>query len=761
MVSFVERIRASITAFRNASNGRKDFPLPVNVYMGQQGQLQWSLIDYKTYVREGFSKNAVVYSSFRFKMDSVSQSPLRAYQGHPDNAELIDNPKHPLAKLALRPNSFMSRVEFMQYCVAYLNLHGNCFIYLTGINDNLPLAMYPLRPDRVQIVPEKTDTGHHVIGYLYFPEGATIDNAVPIMPDNMAHIKFVNPYDNLEGQGYGLTPMSAAAYQIDTDNEMTNFIVRFFSNNGMMPGGVISLPYEADPADVARLREQMVDMYGGSSEWGKPLVVDSGGQFSHIVPSFSDMVLEDLDLRNTRRTSAVFGVDAMLIGIDKSASTFSNREEATKDFWQRVMSTELMLFEEELRHKVDLGDGSFLRFDLSGLAAFAVDTAAQVDTYVNLVNHFVPPNTAKLIAGIDMPDIEDGDVSFMPVGLVPMKHITEPPPMPEFPQLNGVVPEENIPQLPETIPEKQNRFRNAVKKNEWGLETKDRFAQSQVDISEQHITTFEAITLDQFNIDKKRILDIHAEHKRKNHKLRKSFDSDAFLRDVDLYLRTIALKRWRKVFVKPMIDVVIDARQRWYGDLELRSFAPDMDYKQDDFPVRSSIEGEYWFSNYTLEFSRNINNATHEGIHAVVRDGLAAGHGTDKIGNNIGLLFQQYMEGNTSPEDWEFMQERMPPYRLEMIARTETHGAMSAGNHAFFEESDVTHKEWYATADNRTRDSHLQAWQRYSKGGNPGPIPLDDEFVVAGHACRYPGDRRLPLGEFINCRCVELPVFED
>ena len=58
-------------------------------------------------------------------------------------------------------------------------------------------------------------------------------------------------------------------------------------------------------------------------------------------------------------------------------------------------------------------------------------------------------------------------------------------------------------------------------------------------------------------------------------------------------------------------------------------------------------------------------------------------------------------------------------------------------------------KRWIATADNRTRPSHLAAHMRYGEN----PIPIEEPFIVGGAELRYPCDPLGPPEESVNCRC--------
>jgi SPP1 gp7 family putative phage head morphogenesis protein len=84
--------------------------------------------------------------------------------------------------------------------------------------------------------------------------------------------------------------------------------------------------------------------------------------------------------------------------------------------------------------------------------------------------------------------------------------------------------------------------------------------------------------------------------------------------------------------------------------------------------------------------------------------------------------------------------------RAERIARTETTAAYNAGSqNAFFEEG-AGAKMWIALADERTRETHLEAHGQC--------VPTDDVFTVGGEQLLFPGDPSASGFEVINCRCT-------
>jgi hypothetical protein len=92
--------------------------------------------------------------------------------------------------------------------------------------------------------------------------------------------------------------------------------------------------------------------------------------------------------------------------------------------------------------------------------------------------------------------------------------------------------------------------------------------------------------------------------------------------------------------------------------------------------------------------------------------------------------------------------------RSGVIARTETHGAAGYGAQGAAVETGLElRKEWVASFDERTRESHAAA--------NGQTIGLQDYFDIGGHSAQYPGDPALPPEECINCRCVSAYVVDD
>lgn len=209
------------------------------------------------------------------------------------------------------------------------------------------------------------------------------------------------------------------------------------------------------------------------------------------------------------------------------------------------------------------------------------------------------------------------------------------------------------------------------------------------------------------------------------------------------YVDTYSRDNWRETFTPLMKGVITEQGNRWNAEMGMQ------------FNVQNLYALD-WFNDYTLKFAQDVGDGTKKELGNLLQQGQAEGWTMAETQKRIGYAFDEWQKGSSST-DWGWYEDRKPAYRLEQIARTETMRSSNAGSHELFRAWGQTTKEWMATGDSRTRKSHLDAWIQYSRGGNPGPIPIDDYFMVGSSRLRFPGDPKGDPGETVNCRCCTLP----
>lgn len=390
--------------------------------------MQWQMGNFLNYVEDGFAINPLIYGAIMYKVRSVSQARAIACIGDPAVPSTLP-PSHPLTKLTLRPNVYMSWSEMQGLVETYLNLSGNAYLVIDRDNAKMgvPSALWPVRPDRMYFIPENNE----IRGYLYVPEGSTYRNGVPLLVEDVIHIKFPNPLDPFEGLGYGMSPMSALARSGDVDNKITKFLKVFF-DRGAKPNGLLKYQMPLDDDLVKRIKARWREVYGGVDNWTDVGVLDSGAEYTNIGQSFSEMGFDHLDERNESRILGPFGVPPILIGanLGLKRSTFSNYAEARRAFWEDTMMYELHLSEVEFEYHLQGEDGSYIRYDLSRVPALRENMISMTDAAFKLFQMGTPADQALSIVGIRTSPLPYGDVAYIsqnfrdagqPAGTAPVK----------------------------------------------------------------------------------------------------------------------------------------------------------------------------------------------------------------------------------------------------------------------------------------------------------------------------------------------------
>ena len=693
----------------------------------RMGQGSSKLADY---IAEGFEGNSVIYGALMYKARSVISAPLRAYEGSYDHPEPLPE-DHPLAQLLARPNPYQSQGEFRQLLTVYLNLAGTAYVVLDRPTKSAPpTAMYCLRPDRVVAIPDDARR-NELLGYAYRPEGGA--DALPIVLSDMMRFKLPNPRDSLMGLGEGLSPLTALAKSADVDNDVTAYLKEFFQHGAMLQHAIkLNVPITDDTAD--RIKARWKAMYGGVENWDEVGVFDETSEIQRLSPTFDEMGFAAIDSRNETRMLMPFGVPGMLIGARYAMerSTFSNYEEGRRAFWEDTMIPELML--QEATFQYFLNDGpAFVKHDLSQVPALRRDAAALAAAAFNLWRMGVPAAIAADTVGLSLAPFPGDTLSFVSVSgggvVAPL----------------GTV--EGAAEAAEDVA--------------GGASATDDERSTDAGTGPTEVMSYDARamqrTIDALAVNWERRFEAEAGRQLENDRreleaiLRAGF-RDALMRkgtldwtrlaaSIDEYLKSLSIENWREAFIPLLEGVMLDAGREWSAALGIQ------------FAVRN-LRAEAWFQAYALQFAQPVSETTAEGVHALLAAAQAEGWGIDATTRRMGVLFEQWIEGGGNPEDFDWLLERLPAYRREMIARTETIRAAGAGSYELGKEWGVQKKEWLSADDARTRDSHREA--------NGQQVMMDEPFIVGGYPMRYPGDAGLgaPAAEFVNCRCTVLLIKE-
>lgn len=239
----------------------------------------------------------------------------------------------------------------------------------------------------------------------------------------------------------------------------------------------------------------------------------------------------------------------------------------------------------------------------------------------------------------------------------------------------------------------------------------------------------------QFENDKRHLLALLREAQHKSLAQKATVNWLTLDQEWQVYLE-LAGDNWREAFIPLMQGVMMDQ-----GNALNLAFGMQFDVR--------NLFAEAWFNDYTIEFAQPILATTERDVRQLLQQAQVEGWSIPTMQKHLTEVFEQYMAGELTPEDFAWFEARMPAYRRELIARTETIRASNAGSNALYRDWGVQMKEWLATNDERTRPDHAAA--------NGQRVAVDARFDVGGEMLSHPGDPNGSPENTINCRCTLVP----
>lgn len=286
------------------------------------GQPVWSPRNYESFAKEAYGKNVVAYQSINRIADAVASVKLGVYRGE---TELID---HPLLTLLRRPNPMQSYGDYVRAKVSYLMIAGNGYEERFMVGSDVK-ELYQLRPDRMSILPSANGVP---AAYVYkVGQNTTRWDVDPrTLSCDVRHIKLFNPLNDW----YGMSPVEAGAYALDQNNESMAWMQALLQNSAR-PSGALTVKDGGTLADenFNRLKAQIEEQYSGSTNAGRPMLLEGGLEWQQMGLSPSDMGIIESKFASARDVALAFGVPPQLLGIPGD-NTYANYAEARLAFWE-------------------------------------------------------------------------------------------------------------------------------------------------------------------------------------------------------------------------------------------------------------------------------------------------------------------------------------------------------------------------------------------------------------------------------------------
>lgn len=296
---------------------------------------QWPNLSEYVAQADEYMRSAWVYVAVTRIAEAAALVPYNVYamEGEGRVAQI----DHPIERLLRNPNPFSSGFELIEATFGYLELTGNAYWYLAGGPDGIPVEIWPLRPDRMRIVPDKARL---VGGYVY-----TVDAVeIPLQAEEVIHFKRWSPKDDL----YGLSALEAAAVASQTDRAMAQWNRNFFGKEKAVPAGIVNIKNLVSDADYERITREFRETYGGT-ERRTAFIRGADIEWSDIGISHQEMDFLQARQFSKEEIFQVFGIPA---GLYARNATEANALVARQTFVEDTLWPKLVRFGQKLTQQL-------------------------------------------------------------------------------------------------------------------------------------------------------------------------------------------------------------------------------------------------------------------------------------------------------------------------------------------------------------------------------------------------------------------------
>jgi HK97 family phage portal protein len=487
----------------------------------------------------------------------------------------------------------------------------------------------------------------------------------------------------------GLSPLEAARLSIESDYQAGKYGRAFFKN-AATPGGVLETDQQLTDEQYKRLLLQWEARHGGAEKAHRIALLEGGLKYQQMSLSQRDMEFLEQRRYNREEILAIYGVPKALCGITDDLN-YATHEGQRRVFWNDTIEPLLERLEEQLEAEFFPRYAPELRglFDRSAVPELQEDISSKVQIAQALWQMGFTANEINERLELGFGTKPWRDKWWPPLSLVPVGEGSAPPPAEEEPK--GLQP--------------------AAKAETGGHDERlrDLFLASQA----AHERTIRSKVRRWLFEQRAKLL------KLMNPKESKSLD-DGWEEELAMIFSGEAERLVE--FVSPGILSGLEEGYRLAATMGL-----DVSFQMSDPAVQA------WLAQRANLLSV-VSDDIFEEIRGLLRQGLDAGQSTEELAQAIRELYNELGDA-----------------RSMTIARTESAGAINAGQLDAYRKSGVKKKRWLTARDEKVRPSHAAAAAQ-------GAIPMEQAFVnglVAPHQAGAPAD------EVINCRCTLVPVVED
>lgn len=348
-----------------------------------------------------------VFACVRILAETVASLPLPIYRRLPNGGK-ARAPEHYLYPLLHdQPNPEMTSFTLRETMMGHVATWGNAYAEIEfnqagGIN-----ALWPLRPDRMQV---KRENGR--LQYLYRLPDKVGGQTATLDMEQVLHLR------GLGGNGIiGYSPVQLARQAVGLAMAAEEFGARFFGNDAR-PGVVLKHPGHLSDEAHGRLAKSWETRHGGLEKSHRVAILEEGLDIKEIGLPPGDAQFLETRRFQISEIARIFRVPPHMIG-DLERATFSNIEQQSLEFVIYTIWPWLVRWEQEIKRSLFTPAESLMYF-----AEFLVEGLLRGDIQSRYQAYatgrqwgWMSANDVRRLE--NMNPIEGGDTYLVPLNMIP------------------------------------------------------------------------------------------------------------------------------------------------------------------------------------------------------------------------------------------------------------------------------------------------------------------------------------------------------
>ena len=440
MASVFDRFRNLIT--KNAQQTAAEYNKAIYQFLGES--IVWNPENDDTYIKDGYRKNATIYSLVNIITNAATTIPFQIYEKVKENEvkrykaltsgsidansiykanlirknAMVELEETELHKLLERPNAAQSYSSWISELIAFGKLTGNRYIYgiapETGMNQGKYKELYVMPSQIMEIV--SGGIMQPVQKYRIEYQGA-----YDIPAEDVCHIKDFNPYyDGTGSHLYGQSPLRAGLRSLTTNNEAVQTGVKYLQNQTAR-GILTSDEGDLNEVQAQQLKDKFRKNFQGSDNAGDVIITPKKLSWVNFGLNASDVSLIQQYNASIKDLCNIYAVPVQLLNNTESA-TYNNMKEAKKALYQNCVIPELNKIRDELNRWLvpKFGEKLFIDFDYSAIPELQEENEKVVDQLSKA--WWVTPNEKRSVMnyGVDEENVAL-DNYYIPANLLPIE----------------------------------------------------------------------------------------------------------------------------------------------------------------------------------------------------------------------------------------------------------------------------------------------------------------------------------------------------